>query len=128
MFGKLLLLFIIVPLIELAILIDIGSRIGVDKTIGLVILTGIIGAYLAKKEGLRIVNDIKEKIQQNEMPADELFNGLIILIAGVLLITPGVITDIFGLLMLFRPTRENFKEKLKNKYSSKFKVHSSINI
>ena len=123
MFGRLLVLFIAVPLIELAILIDIGGAIGTGPTIVLVVGTGILGAYLARLEGFRTLFTIRHKMETGKLPADELLDGLIILIAGALLITPGIITDCFGFLMLFRPSRARFKIWLKEKFSAR--IHSS---
>ena len=117
MFAKLLILFVAVPLIELAVLIDIGKIIGTFSTLVLIILTGIIGAYLARLEGFRVLFTIRHKMSVGQLPAVELVDGLIILIAGVLLITPGIITDCFGFLMLFRPSRARLRMWLKEKFS-----------
>jgi len=125
MFGRLLILFIVVPLIELVILIDIGQLIGTGPTIAIVIGTGVLGAYLARMEGLRTLFTIRHKLQSGQLPADELLDGLIILIAGALLITPGIITDCFGFLMLFRPSRARFKSYLKKRFSTHTHVYYS---
>ncbi len=128
MFGKLLLLFITVPFVELIILLDIGNSIGLGPTVALIVITGIIGAFLARMEGFRTVSMIQAKLQTGELPADELIDGLIILIAGAVLITPGVLTDVFGFLMLFRPTRKHFKTWLKGRFSGHISMHGgSIN-
>ena len=118
MFARLLLLFIFVPIIELMILIDLGGFLGTGPTLLLVVVTGALGAYLAKMEGFRILFTIRHKMETGQLPADELLDGLIILIAGALLLTPGLITDIFGFLMLFRPSRSRFKIWLKSKFSA----------
>ncbi|MCJ7802846.1 MAG: FxsA family protein, partial [Candidatus Marinimicrobia bacterium] len=89
MFGRLLLLFITVPLIEVLILIKLGSLFGFWPTIFLVIGTGILGAYLAKLYGLTIWNKIQQDLQAGKMPADNLIDGLLILIASIVLLTPG---------------------------------------
>ena len=122
MFGRLLILFIVVPLIEIAILIDIGGIIGTGPTILLVVVTGVVGAYFARMEGFRTLFTIRHKLDTGQLPADELLDGLIILIAGALLITPGVITDCFGFLMLFRPTRTRFKAWLKEWFSERINI------
>jgi len=123
MFAKLLILFVAVPLIELAVLIDIGKIIGTFSTLVLIILTGIIGAYLARLEGFRVLFTIRHKMSVGQLPAVELVDGLIILIAGVLLITPGIITDCFGFLMLFRPSRARLRMWLKEKFSAHVNIH-----
>lgn len=122
MFVKLLLLFIFVPLAELFLLIEIGRVIGTLPTILLVAGTGALGAYLARQEGFRVLFTIRYKLQSGQLPADELLDGLIILLAGAFLITPGIITDIFGFLMLFRPTRAQFKVWLKDQFSSRINI------
>ena len=125
MFARLLLLFIFVPLIELAVLIDVGRIIGTFATLTLIVVTGIVGAYLARMEGFRVFFTIRHKMSVGQLPANELIDGLIILIAGVLLLTPGIITDCFGFLMLFRPTRAKLRMWLKDKFSSHVTVNGS---
>jgi len=105
MFLRLLLLFTLIPLIELYILIKIGGLIGALTTIFIIIVTGIIGAYLARSQGLKVIQKINLAIEQGQTPAKELLEGLFILIGGFALLTPGFITDIMGLSMLFPPTR-----------------------
>ncbi|RLC45398.1 MAG: membrane protein FxsA, partial [Candidatus Cloacimonadota bacterium] len=100
-------------LIELAILIKIGSRIGVWNTIAIVVLTGIFGAILVRHQGFWVLVKIKEEIQQGKFPADELFDGAIILVGATLLITPGILTDIIGILSLVPSSREWIKYFIK---------------
>ncbi|RMF96900.1 MAG: FxsA family protein [Candidatus Schekmanbacteria bacterium] len=113
MFFKLFLLFTIVPIIELAILIKAGTIFGVFNTIAIVIITAIAGAYLVKLEGLNVLYRIQENISNGIFPAEELLDGLLIFIAGALLLTPGFVTDILGFLMVFPPTRRILKEIIK---------------
>jgi UPF0716 protein FxsA len=115
MLGYLILLFILVPVIELALLIKIGQYIGVGYTLAVVILTGVAGAYLAKMQGLLTLARIQEDINQGIMPADKLFDGVLILSSGILLLTPGFITDIAGFMGLIPLTRNLFKRWLKRK-------------
>jgi UPF0716 protein FxsA len=105
MLSKLLLLFIIMPLAELALLIYLGTVIGALYTIIIVIATGILGAILAKNQGLATLSRIRSRIERGVLPSDELFDGALILAGGLLLITPGVITDIIGFAMLIPQTR-----------------------
>ena len=116
MFPQLLLLFICVPLIEVLILIKLGSLFGFWPTIFLVIGTGILGAYLAKLYGLTVWYKIHQDIQAGKMPTDKLVDGLLILIGGIVLLTPGLLTDIFGLLLLFPYTRNYFKRFANSKF------------
>jgi len=97
MFLKLLLLFTLIPIIELYILIEIGGLIGAPNTILIIIMTGIIGAYLARSQGLKIIQKINQSIEQGQTPAKELLEGFFILIGGFALLTPGFMTDIMGL-------------------------------
>ena len=115
MLGYLILLFTLVPLIELAILIKIGQYKGVAYTIGIVLLTGVAGAYLAKMQGLVTLQKIQEDINQGMMPADKLFDGVLILFSGILLLTPGLLTDIIGFMGLIPLTRNLLKRWVKAK-------------
>ncbi|MBU4149883.1 MAG: FxsA family protein [Candidatus Omnitrophica bacterium] len=115
MLGYLILLFTVVPLIELALLIKIGQYIGAGNTIAIVILTGITGAYLAKMQGLITLRRIQEDVNQGIMPTDKLFDGVLILCSGILLLTPGLLTDMAGFVGLIPLTRNLFKRWLKSK-------------
>ena len=115
MLGYLILLFTLVPLVELAILIRIGQHMGVAYTIGIVLLTGVAGAYLAKMQGLVTLNRIQEDVNQGIMPADKLFDGVLILCSGILLLTPGLLTDIIGFMGLIPLTRNLLKRWIKAK-------------
>ncbi|HUU84846.1 MAG TPA: FxsA family protein [Phycisphaerae bacterium] len=101
----LILLFTALPVLELALLIKIGRAIHLGPTLGLVIATGVIGAALARHQGLRTLRRIQQDLAQGRMPTNELVNGLMILVAGAVLITPGVITDAFGFALLIPPIR-----------------------
>lgn len=104
-FGILLSLFILVPLVEFALLIEVGRRLGTISTLILIFGTGVVGAYLARLEGLRILYRIRREFQRGAMPTEQLFDGFIVLISGIILITPGLLTDIAGLILLIPVTR-----------------------
>lgn len=112
MLIKLILLFTIIPIIELAILIKLGAAIGIGKTLFIVILTGITGALLTKIQGLQILYKVRDEVNSGRVPASYLFDGFLIFIAGVLLITPGLLTDVMGFLMLVPYTRQVLKQQL----------------
>jgi UPF0716 protein FxsA len=116
MLGRLILLFTIVPLAELYILIKIGSYIGGFNTIILVVLTAMLGAWLARLQGLRTLQQIQSSLAQGQIPAEELIDGVLILAGGILLLTPGVLTDLFALVLLFAPTRTPFKRWLRRRF------------
>jgi len=101
MFVRLLLLFTVVPLVELFILVKLGGVIGVGATVAIVIGTGVLGAWLARQQGLGVLRRLSEELAQGGLPAEAMIDGLLILIAGAVLLTPGLITDAlgFGLLM-----------------------------
>ena len=105
MFARLALLFVIVPLMELALLIQVGQWVGLGPTILLVFATGIGGAALARREGLRTLRSIQEQLSQGRIPGEELTDGAAILFGGALLLTPGILTDFFGFSLLFPGTR-----------------------
>lgn len=111
-FTKLLLLFIIVPVVELYVLIEIGRKIGTWSTIGIIILTGILGAYLVKSQGFLILRKIQNDLNEGILPGDSLIQGAIILAGGILLITPGFITDTIGFVFLIPTGREVVKKYL----------------
>jgi UPF0716 protein FxsA len=113
MIGTLLILFIVLPFVELYILIELGSSIGTLPTLGIVVLTGIAGAALAKHQGLSVLQRIQTEMSFGQMPGDVIFDGVLVLIGAVLLITPGILTDTTGFLLLIPVTRELFKKYLK---------------
>lgn len=100
MFLRLLALFTLVPLVELFLLIEIGRRIGVLATIGLVLGTGVLGAYLARREGLKTLQRVQLEWREGRVPTQALTDGILILIAGAVLLTPGLLTDLAGFFLL----------------------------
>jgi UPF0716 protein FxsA len=109
MLVRLMLLFVLMPLTELAILVYLGTIIGALYTILIVVATGILGAILARNQGLATISRIRISIERGIMPANELFDGVLILAGGLLLLTPGVITDIVGFVVLIPQTRSIIK-------------------
>ena len=122
MFFRLLLLFTLVPLIELALLVKLGQMTSVAMTIGIVILTGIIGAYLARREGIKAWRRLEKSIREGVSPADELIDALLILIAGAVLITPGLLTDLFGFGLLISPMRRWVRNKLSRHFHNRIRI------
>ena len=127
MLLKLFLAFTLIPVIELYLLIKIGTVIGSLNTICLVIITGFTGAWLARMEGMHTMLKVRSNMEQGIMPAEELIDALIIFCAGVLLITPGILTDFTGLLLLWPVTRKRFKQFLRKKFD-KMSRQGNINI
>jgi len=128
MFIRLLTIFIIIPLIELVILIKVGSYIGLWPTILIVVLTGIIGAFLARYQGFMIINKIKSEISSGKVPARELIDGLLILIGGIVLLTPGFLTDICGFFLLIPYTRNFIKGFVRSHFERIVNYRTTITI
>jgi UPF0716 protein FxsA len=105
MIGRLILLFLLTPAVELALLIQVDQVIGFWPTVGLIIVTGIVGSQLARREGLSTWGKLNDRLQAGDLPGAELADGVIILIAGALLITPGILTDMVGFVGLIPFTR-----------------------
>ena len=111
-FSKLLILFIVVPVAELYVLIEVGKKIGSLTTIGIIIFTGILGAYLVKNQGFMILKKIQNDLNDGIMPGDSLIQGAIILAGGILLLTPGFVTDTVGFIFLIPASRNVIKKYL----------------
>jgi len=124
MLFRLFLVFTIVPLLELALLIKIGEHIGASNTIALVIITGFAGAYLARAQGVRVVREFTDSVQRGDMPADPLLEGLLIVVGGAFLVTPGIITDIAGFLLVVPQSRRAIRNFLAKFIKSNIVVSS----
>ena len=103
------LLFIVIPIIELYIIVQVAQTTGVFNSIALLILVSLIGAWLVKAEGTGVLKKIRQQLMNAEMPDKEIVDGGLILLAGALMLTPGFLTDAFGLLLLFPVTRPIFR-------------------
>ncbi|QEK11594.1 membrane protein FxsA [Crassaminicella thermophila] len=115
MLVKLILLFTIVPLVELALLFKLNAYIGLFSTLGIVIFTGVLGAYLAKSQGREILFRIRYEMREGRLPGEELINGLCVLVGGAMLLTPGILTDTLGFILVIPITREVVKVYIKKK-------------
>jgi UPF0716 protein FxsA len=115
--GRLLFLFLVLPLVELYLLFWVAQHIlGAAGTIGLILLTGLVGVVLVKHQGLRTLRRIQEDLAAGLMPTARLFDGLCILLGGALLLTPGLLTDLAGLLLLVPWTRAVIKEIIRRNF------------
>jgi UPF0716 protein FxsA len=108
----LLLLFLVAPLVELAVIVQVADSVGVLNTIGLLIAVSLVGAWLAKREGLITLRRIQLSLGRGDIPTREVADGALILMAGALMIAPGFISDVVALLLLFPPTRAAFRPVL----------------
>lgn len=103
--ARLALLFVLVPLAELFLLLQVGEWIGLWWTLGLVVATGVAGAALARIEGLRTLWAFRGELARGKLPSQSIQDGLAVLVGGALLLTPGLLTDVFGFSLLLPPTR-----------------------
>ena len=131
MFRFLFILFIVVPIIEIMVLMNVGAWLGVWPTIAIVIITAWLGAKNVKQQGIATLNSVQAKMAQGEMPSDEIVAGLLLLVAGVLLMTPGFVTDFFGLSLLIPSVRSMLIKSVQthlviNKNTAGFTYQSSV--
>jgi UPF0716 protein FxsA len=119
MFGRMLLLFIFLPMVELYLLIMLGSRIGAMPTIGLIVITGLLGASLARQQGLSVLSRIQKEIASGKPPTQELVEGALIVVGGIVLLTPGIITDIFGFSLMVPSIRKALCLSLTKSFTQK---------
>lgn len=121
MFFYLFIIFIILPIIEISIFIQIGSFLGTFNTVLLIFLTAALGIYFVRQQGLSAFQKITYELQNQQIPMQGMFDGLVILIAGILLITPGFLTDVLGFLCLIPMTRYYLLNIIKNVLSKRYR-------
>lgn len=122
MFPRLLLLFIIVPLVELVLLFTVGGKIGMWPTLGIIVVTAIIGASLTRAQGAAVMLKAQTAAQEGRVPHAEVLDGLMIVIAGAVLLTPGFLTDIFGFSLLFPPFRAAVRKRLAKSFKERVQI------
>jgi UPF0716 protein FxsA len=118
---KLFLLFIIVPLVELALLLKLADATSWELTLGLVIVTGAAGSLLARSQGWRAYRRIHEALASGNLPAEPMLDAVLIFVAGALLLTPGILTDLFGFSLLIPWTRAFYRRRLTAWFKSRFR-------
>jgi UPF0716 protein FxsA len=116
------LIFILLPILELYFLVILSSYIGVLETLAIIIITGVIGVYLMKRQGRSILGEIQNNLAIGKIPQDAMIEGLLILASGLLMITPGIFTDCTGFLLLFPPFRKGIVILIKKYFKNKFQV------
>ena len=119
------LLLIVTPLIELALLLTLADYTSPWFTLAFVILTGVLGAVLLRYQGLFAWRNVQRDLREGRMPTDSLLDGVMIIVAAVLLITPGVLTDLFGITLLIPPCRRFYRWLLSRWFKARFKVHTT---
>jgi UPF0716 protein FxsA len=111
-----------IPIAEIAVFIEVGERIGLWPTISTIILTAMIGTFLLRQQGLATLQKVQSSLEQNRLPLTEVFDGLCLLVAGVLLLTPGFVTDGFGFLLFFPPFRTLLRHVLARYWTSSGRI------
>ena len=127
-------LFIVVPIVELVLIIQVGQVLGAWNTVFLLVLDSLLGAWLVKRQGIGILRKSQERLRKGEMPSEEIVAGMTVLFAGALMLTPGFLTDLFGLLMLIPPIRKTvlmiarrrFRSRLSGNFSTSYSEEPDI--
>lgn len=125
------LIFTLVPIVELFLLIQVGKVIGAWDTVFIVVATGLVGAYMAKSQGLSILLSTQKQLSQGQLPTDNIIHGILVFIGGVLLITPGFVTDLVGMSFVFPITRKFFLHSVKSFLQKKIQsggIHFYTNV
>ena len=120
MFFYLLIIFIILPIIEISIFIQVGGFVGTFNTILIIFLTAVVGVYFVRQQGFITFQKITVELQNQQIPVQGMFDGLVILISGILLVTPGFLTDIIGFLGLIPQTRVFLLGIIKNLFLQRY--------
>jgi UPF0716 protein FxsA len=121
-FGLLALAFLLVPIVEIYLIIQVGSAIGGWETVGLLIVISLAGACLVRHQGIAILARVQRSLAEGRLPTDPLIDGLLVLIAGALMLTPGFLTDGVGLLLLLPPSRIVVRSSLKKRFAGRVSV------
>lgn len=119
-------LFVLVPLAEIAVIIQVGSYVGIVETIGLLLLISLVGAWLVKHEGLGVLRRVRSQLDAGRVPAAELVDGMLVLFAGALLLTPGFLTDTLGLALLLPPVRAGARAVLRRRFTARLLIRRPI--
>lgn len=112
------LLFLVVPLVELFVIIQVGREIGALNVVGLLLLMSIVGGWLMKREGLGVLRRIQAQLEQGEVPGREIVDGFLILFGGALMLTPGFLSDLVGIGLLLPPVRAVVRTVLARRFKT----------
>lgn len=123
MFALLLLAFVVVPFVELYVIIQVAHVIGALDTIALLVVVSAVGAWLVKREGLGVLRRVQQQVQGGAVPGNELVDGLLILFAGALLLTPGFVSDLLGILLLLPPVRFALRAVARRRLSHRVQLY-----
>lgn len=123
MAALLALIFLVVPLAELAVILQVGQWLGVANTLLLLVLISVAGAWMAKREGLGVLRRIRQQLELGRVPGAELVDGFLVLFAGALLLTPGFLTDCLALLLLMPPVRAVVRRTLRRRFARRMALN-----
>ena len=115
------LVFIIIPIIEISIFITIGSNIGILNTIAIILITALVGIFLVRRQGIKLLFDAQKNLSQGIMPTEEVKGGIFLLISGLLLITPGFFTDCIGFAFFLKPVQNLVALQAKKYFNSRIR-------
>jgi len=113
--------FIIIPIIEISIFITIGSNIGILNTIAIILTTALVGIFLVRRQGIKLLFDAQQNLSQGVMPTQEIKGGIFLLISGLLLITPGFLTDCIGFSVFLKPVQNIIAIQAKKYFNSRIR-------
>jgi UPF0716 protein FxsA len=128
MFALMMFLFVSIPILELYLLVQLAGAISWFSTIGVVIVTGMVGAALARREGLKTLNLVQQELAAGRVPTSQVVDGMLILVAGAVLITPGIITDVVGFFLLIPPIRALVKRLLARYFRNRVTIHQGFGV
>lgn len=117
MLARIILVLLIAPVVELALLIWLGGQIGFWPTIGIIVVTALVGSFLIKQQGLSTWSTFRRRLSRGEMPGEQIVDGLIILVMGALLVAPGILTDIIGFIGMIPITRAPIRRYIMRRFS-----------
>ena len=113
--------FIIIPIIEISIFITIGSNIGIINTIAIILITALVGIFLVRRQGIKLLFDAQRNLSHGVMPTEEIKGGIFLLVSGLLLITPGFFTDCIGFTVFLKPVQNFIATKAKKYFNSRIR-------
>ena len=116
------LLFLVVPILELYVLLQVGHSIGALNTVAVLIAVSVVGAWLAKRQGLNVLQRVKTQLERGQMPGAELVDGLLIFLAGALLLTPGFLTDCLAITLILPPVRAVVRRAVRNWFERRVNI------
>ncbi|MBM46343.1 MAG: hypothetical protein CL458_08850 [Acidimicrobiaceae bacterium] len=117
--AVLFILFVVVPILELMVIIQVGQSVGAWNTVILLVVDSLVGAWLVKHQGIGLLKKSQDRLRKGELPSDEIFSGVTVLFAGALMLTPGFLTDLVGLLLLVPPIRALVLMIVRRKFRSR---------